>query len=453
VARGHHILERLAIFQTADPFLAAVRRFLNNGTLPQEVDLRDIVIKTGDLFHIRDSDNTLWRECQGQILLCAPKELQPIILYDAHNIATAGHRGSMKLALDVKRNFWWPTLDRDVRQYTQNCAECLAHKPPPRIPRQPLGERPPPNRVWERLHLDVWTPRGNAQSGNACVIAFIDAFSKYLIAVAAPDHQALTVIDVFTQHVAIPYGLPEHLISDGAPEFTGHQLSQYCSIFGITKHVVVPYRPQSNGLIERVFRTIRPMLAAVAHRYPAKWDEYLPYTVHAYNITVHEAIQQTPFFLMFGRDPSPLLYSLEREQNATETSTTERLQALKNARRIVTQRLIERQRTAKNRYDRRVRIQHFAENDVVLLRCQQIPANVVRKIHPLYVGPYRVVAIQGQVLSVRPLQTPDVPPKRIHMDRARPCSENYSLPLDAAQLLLPFTDPAAVCPGMELESA
>jgi len=374
-----------------------------------------------------------------------------VVLYDSHNAASAAHRGSLKTALDVKRNFWWPSLDKDARLYTQNCSECLAHKPPPRHSRQPLGERPTPTRVWERMHLDVWTPRGDARSGNTCVIAFIDAFSKYLVAVASPDHQAETVVEVFTQHVAIPYGLPEHLVSDGAPEFTGHRLSQFCSIFGVAKHVVVPYRPQSNGQIERVFRTLRPMLASLAHAHPTRWDDYLPYSVHAYNLSVHESTQQTPFFLMFGRDPTPLLHAVEREEEVAGSPLHGRLQVLKRARQIVTQRLVDRQATAKQRYDARARPQRFMVDDIVLLQCPQVPTGSVRKIHPKYVGPYRIVSLRDHVLMVRPLHTPAATAKPIHADRARRCTENYSLPVDASQLLLPFTDPATVTQGLELE--
>lgn len=37
-----------------------------------------------------------------------------------------------------------------------------------------------------------------------------------------------------------------------------------------------------------------------------RWIDALPDCIFAYNISKHESAQETPFRVMFGRDPSPL---------------------------------------------------------------------------------------------------------------------------------------------------
>ena len=33
------------------------------------------------------------------------------------------------------------------------------------------------------------------------------------------------------------------------------------------------------------------------------WDQWIPYVTFAYNTTPHTSTKETPFFLMYGRDP------------------------------------------------------------------------------------------------------------------------------------------------------
>ena len=138
-------------------------------------------------------------------------------------------------------------MTQDVAEFIAQCSECLRHKPPPRHIRQTMEERPIPQRVWQRLHLDVWAAGGRSARGRNCVIAFVDSFSIYLVAIPARDHTAQTVINVFLKHVSAQFGVPAELVTDGAPEFRGNALTQFCAVYGITKHLVTPYHPQSNG--------------------------------------------------------------------------------------------------------------------------------------------------------------------------------------------------------------
>lgn len=89
-----------------------------------------------------------------------------------------------------------------------------------------MGTRPVPAYVLERIHFDLWAAGGKAKNGMTCVIAFIDAFSKYLITVPSRNHQAPAIVNAFLVHVAAKHGLPAQIISDGAPELRGQLQEQ-----------------------------------------------------------------------------------------------------------------------------------------------------------------------------------------------------------------------------------
>ena len=200
---------------------------------------------------------------------------------------------------------------RDLEDYLHRCTLCLQHKRAKTI-RQPMGERPLPTNVWERVHLDLWQPGGTSNQGNVYVAAFVDTVSKYVVAEAIPDKTAETVAEVFAKRIACQYGMPDELYTDGAAEFRSRLLAELSTAFGVTRKVTTPYRPQANGQIERVFSTIRPMIAAVVDKHSRRWDEYLPYVIYAYNTSYHRTIRNIPFYLFYGRDPVPTQFELAR---------------------------------------------------------------------------------------------------------------------------------------------
>ena len=45
------------------------------------------------------------------------------------------------------------------------------------------------------------------------------------------------------------------------------------------------------------------MLAKTVEKSGANWDEKLPYVLFAYRVSLQESTKESPFFLMYGRDP------------------------------------------------------------------------------------------------------------------------------------------------------
>ena len=71
---------------------------------------------------------------------------------------------------------------------------------------------------------------------------------------------------------------------------------------------------------------------------------------------------------------------------------------------------------------------------------------MVNKMYPKYVGPYRVISVEHDVLSVRPTVLDRGEPRRIHSDRVRPCTESFPQPDNLEDLMIPFMDPARMQP-------
>ena len=58
-----------------------------------------------------------------------------------------------------------------------------------------------------------------------------------------------------------------------------------------------------DGLVERFHRTLTDILAKTVETGGKDWDERLPYTLFAYRASLQESTQESPFYLLYGRDP------------------------------------------------------------------------------------------------------------------------------------------------------
>ena len=58
--------------------------------------------------------------------LCVPcdLELKREILREAHSSGYTVHSGSTKMYKDLKRNFWWNNMKKEIAQYVAQCMEC-----------------------------------------------------------------------------------------------------------------------------------------------------------------------------------------------------------------------------------------------------------------------------------------------------------------------------------------
>ena len=75
-----------------------------------------------------------------------------------------------------------------------------------------------------------------------------------------------------------------------------------CCLLGMSKTRTTPLHPQSDGMVERMNRTIEAQLSIFVQDHQRDWDEFIPLLMMAYCSSIHDTTKCSPAKLMLGRE-------------------------------------------------------------------------------------------------------------------------------------------------------
>lgn len=90
-------------------------------------------------------------------------------------------------------------------------------------------------------------------------------------------------------------------ITDNGTNLVSEAMQAACSRLGIKKVQTSVEHPQSDGLVERMNRTMKTALSIYCEGHPHLWDQYLPFITFSINTSKQKSTGYSPFEAMFGR--------------------------------------------------------------------------------------------------------------------------------------------------------
>ena len=78
------------------------------------------------------------------------------------------------------------------------------------------------------------------------------------------------------------HGFSKEIISNRGTTFVNEVIKELCEHTKIKHRLSAPYHPQTNGLVERLNRTLCTSLSKYVQMYKKDWDHYLPTVLLAY---------------------------------------------------------------------------------------------------------------------------------------------------------------------------
>ena len=211
----------------------------------------------------------------------------------------------------------------DIKTYVNSCTPCAQRKTPPHRKPAPLKIFDSVNKPFERIAIDVVGPLVRTDAGNVYVLTVQHAFTRYLEAFPMKDSKASTVAKHFITGIVLRHGVPRKILTDLGTNFLSRLMQEICKLLDIEHLRTTAFRPQTNGMIERTHRTLKDLLSHYINPEHRDWDEWLPFAVSAYCSMAHSSTNESPFFLLFGRDiefPYDQLFSPLRTRFDTDTN-------------------------------------------------------------------------------------------------------------------------------------
>lgn len=154
------------------------------------------------------------------------------------------------------------------------------------------------------------------------MLVMMEYLSKWAITVALPSFDTDHVAQAILYEIVLKIGVPERLITDNGSNFVSDAMKNVCIRLGIKRSMTSVESPQTDGLVERLNRTLKTSLAMAVDKEPQAWDEYLPFVTFAYNTAKQASTGFSPFQVMYGRTPViPLDKELIVEPKTYETET------------------------------------------------------------------------------------------------------------------------------------
>ncbi|KAA3463644.1 DNA/RNA polymerases superfamily protein [Gossypium australe] len=229
-------------------------------------------------------------------------ELRQRILRDAHSSPYAMHPGGNKMYRDLREQFWWPGLKREVTEFVGKFHTCQQVKAEHQLPSGLLQPVKIPQWKWERITMDFVSGLPLTPSKKDSVWVIVDRLTKsaHFIPVRV-DYSLQRLAKLYVAEIVRLHGVPVSIISDRDPRFTSRFWRALHQALGTQLDFSTAFHPQSDGQSERVIQILEDMLRGCVLDFRGSWEEFLPLAEFAYNNSYQASIKMAPYEALYGR--------------------------------------------------------------------------------------------------------------------------------------------------------
>lgn len=326
--------------------------------------------------------------------LVIPEALRFEILSNAHDHVTGGHLGTHKTYQKLRTRYWWKGMFKDTEHWCKSCVDCSMRKTPRTNLKAPLLPIPVDG-AFDRVVVDVIGPLRKTERGNRYILVFTDYLTRWPEAFPIPNMDAGTVARILVDEIISRHGSPRTLLSDRGTNFLSSLIQEVCKIFRIQKLTSSSYRPQTQGLVERYNGTLIQSLSMYVNKDQTDWDLYIPSVLFAYRVSPSAATQETPFYLLYGRECRlPMDVNFLQPGDVSSSISEHRQRIVENVERsqnIARENIQKAQQKVKAHYDRIATDRNFVVGQKVWVYTPKTKKGLSKKLLHFWHGPFRLI--------------------------------------------------------------
>lgn len=326
----------------------------------------------------------LYKQENGMDLLVVPRQMETDVIKQYHQ---NGHGGIKKVEIAIKQNFFIRSLTEKIKKVIGTCVPCILAERKHGKQEGWLHPIEKEDLPLQTFHMDHIGPMVATTKQYKYILVVVDAFTKYTWLFPTKSTTTKEVLD----KIAIlqgNFGNPRRIITDRGTAFTSSDFKDYCEQESVQHVKITTGMPRGNGQVERVNRSIIPILTKASMADATKWYIHIPRLQKSLNNTFHRSIAMTPFKLMFGvemrsKEDIQMAELLEEDfiQQYTEDRQEDREIAKAQIERVQNANQVGLNKKRKN-------ATNYAINQLVAIkRTQFVNGN---KLAQKFLGPYRV---------------------------------------------------------------
>ncbi|KAI3742503.1 hypothetical protein L1987_60187 [Smallanthus sonchifolius] len=367
-------------------------------------------------------------------------DLRTFLMNEAHKTRYSIHPGADKMYQDLRQQYWWPGMKRDIALYEAKCLTCSKVKAEHQRPSGLLEQPKIPVWKWENLAMDFITKLPRTLSGYDSIWVIIDRLTKsaHFLPIRE-DYRVEKLARIYIDEIVSRHGVPLNIISDRDARFTSRFWQSLQKALGTRLDLSTAYHPQTDGQTERTIQTLEDMLRACVIDFGGNWDSHLSLIEFSYNNSYHTSINMAPFEALYGRKcRSPICWN---EIGEAQITGPELIQEISDKIIQIRDNIRVARSRQKSYANKRRKPLEFQVGDLVLLKVSPWKG-VIRfgkkgKLAPRYVGPFKILERIGKVaykLELPP-SLGNVHPT-FHVSNLKKClvDENLHIPLDDVRI-------------------
>ncbi|GFT00435.1 hypothetical protein TNCV_1981701 [Trichonephila clavipes] len=209
-----------------------------------------------------------------------------------HNLSHPGIRATKHLIQD---HFVWPFILKDIAKWTRCCisyhqSKVQRHTVSPLQPFALTVER------FQHVHIDLVGPFP-PPDGFTFLFTCSDRFTRWPEVIPVKDISTEAVAKSFIANWISRFGVLAIITTDQGGQFQSRLLYSLKQMLEIQRIRTTPYHPSSNGMVERLHRTLKQAIRC----HDTKWTKSLPVVLLGLLACIKEDLNASCAEMVFGK--------------------------------------------------------------------------------------------------------------------------------------------------------
>lgn len=310
VLQNYHLpfsRREMAKEQSSCPFFRDIYVYLKNGMLPSAKKAAKKIICESEnyimideiLFRLNLSDNS----DEIKVVLAVPDTLIAYIISLHHDSLLSCHQGVNRVALTIRRSYYFPRLHQRVYDYVKSCHTCQTRKTPKDTERPFEVVIPTQFAPFHTVYCDLKVMH-ESYMAHKYLLVLVCGITRYTILAPLVSKDAATVAEAILQKCVLTHGPFKRFISDEGREFNNQVINYIFNALKVDQRFCSVGNHKSNKS-ERFVGTVSQFLTSCLTGNGRNWHLFCNAVAYAINSFSMPGLGGfCPYYLVYLRQPS-----------------------------------------------------------------------------------------------------------------------------------------------------